>query len=551
MEPANYWQRLARRRMSRRRLLQAGAAAALGGVALAVVGCEGGKEGGGPAPSPTLAAGEPKYGGVLRFGYGTDPVGLDPHQDIAALSVMAKMYSYLYHVGAGSQAVMNLADSMEHPDDNTYLFRLKQNARFQPKPPVDGREITAEDVRYSFQRRSSALVSIDLRFPQIIDKLEAVDNYTFRLTTKRPFAPTFYEMANNTWAIVPKEAVEQFGDLKQNPISGGPYMLKRFVRAERVEMEKNPNFYFPGRPYLDGLEYIVIPDDSALLAAFQSKQHDINGATLNALRVRELRKNEEITIIERPDLYYPVLWVKTGKAPFNDIRVRQAIDLAIDRQEIIDKIFFGEAKINGPIAWGHDFWALSQEELQAAYTYDPEGARRLLAEANYPDGFTVTLKTANNPGNWRDIVTLVAEQLGRVGIKVDLQLMDLGAWLGSVLLVGAFDMTFFIQLPYEEPDRPLAFYHSLGISGNGNLTDYGNKELDALIDAQQRSFDDNERQKLILEAQRLILREHGPQFTLASGYNYTAHWNYVQGWWPDAPETHANDYNWEFWLDKA
>ena len=127
-----------------------------------------------------------------------------------------------------------------------------------------------------------------------------------------------------------------------------------------------------------------------------------------------------------------------------------------------------------------------------------------------------------------DFALLIKEQLRRINITIQIDEIELGAYIGSVILSGNFDMTFFPNLPWDEPDRPLSFYHSLGITGTGNWTNYTNPELDKLINAQAREFDVDKRKQIILDAQRMILQEHGPQLTLTGGFAFQARWAYVK-----------------------
>jgi ABC-type transport system substrate-binding protein len=125
------------------------------------------------------------------------------------------------------------------------------------------------------------------------------------------------------------------------------------------------------------------------------------------------------------------------------------------------------------------------------------------------------------------MAAVLKDQWGRVGIDVQLDEVELGSFIGATLLPGNFDMAFFPNLPYDEPDRPLSFYHTLGVTGSGNWTNYTNPELDELINSQAQETDEAARQAIIYEAQRMILTEHGPQITLTGGYQYAARWNYV------------------------
>ena len=126
-----------------------------------------------------------------------------------------------------------------------------------------------------------------------------------------------------------------------------------------------------------------------------------------------------------------------------------------------------------------------------------------------------------------DIAVLLKSQLEKVGISLELDAVELGAFIANVILPGNFDIAFFPNLPWDEPDRPLSFYHSKGVTGSGNWTSYTNPELDKLIDAQSEEFDEKTRQETILAAQRMILPEYGPQLTLPGGIGYFANWKHV------------------------
>jgi peptide/nickel transport system substrate-binding protein len=218
------------------------------------------------------------------------------------------------------------------------------------------------------------------------------------------------------------------------------------------------------------------------------------------------------------------------KAPFDDVRVREAIDCSIDRDEIIAVIQGGEGQYNGPIQWPQFQWALPQEYLREFYKYDPERARQRLSDAGYPNGISAKMKLPKITGvsQIADLAALLKDQWSRVNINIELEEVELGTFIGNVLLPGNFEMTFFPNLPYDEPDRPLSFYASLGVTGSGNWNNYSNPDFDRLYTQQAKTVDLEERKRIIKEAQELILPEHGPQITLTGGYAYTAHWNYVR-----------------------
>jgi len=563
MVESSYWKRF-NKRVSRRTLLGGSAALALGAASAALVGCNGGTNGNGGngdtsgAPSPA-AAGTPRLGGHITLGRGVASLGIDPHVDLTGLDIDALVYSYLYSWRTGTEEIVlnNLAEKFEQPDEEhlEFIFTLRPGVKIHPGGPGAGEEMTSEDCVASFERRGTALTAPDKRFPHRIERYETPDPYTFKFVMKRPFVPAVREMANATWAIVPKKVIDANPNgLSQVAFGSGPFKLEEFRGQEKIVLRKHEDYFLKPRPWLDSMTNIVITENSSLLAAFKGGQHDVNGALLSKSNADDLKSDDNFIIIRTPSFFYPVIHLKM-REPFENIKVREAINLALNRDEIINVIQQGEGEYNPPIQWAQTKWALPQAEVRAFYKHDPDRARALLAEADLPNGFSAKMKLPKltGPSIVGDIAALVKDQLGRVGINIELDEVELGAFISSTLLPGNFHMAFFPNLPYDEPDRPLAFYHSKGVTGNGNWTNYSNKELDQLVDEQSEEFDEVKRKDIILKAQRLILAQHGPQLTLTGGYNYQARWNYVHFGTEltgEEPPKDAGPFGADIWVDK-
>jgi peptide/nickel transport system substrate-binding protein len=542
MAESAYWNRFWRRRISRRALLGAGAVTALGAAGAAVVGCNNSgssSNGGSTRTTPTsgspVAAGTPRPGGSITQGRLINVLGVDPHIDLTGLDIDMLMYTYLYswRASVGEAIMNNLVTEIELPDALHFNFTLRQGIANWPLSPAGDEDLNSTDCRESFMRRGTSISAPDRRFPQRYlhggGRLETPDPYAFNIVLDRPFIPALEDMANPTWAIVPAKVIDKYPNLSQIAFGSGPFMLDEFRGYERIVLKKHPNFFLNPRPWLDRITIIVITEGSSLLAAFKSGQHDVNGAVLTKPDADELMENEDFLVDKYPSLFYPVIHMKVQRPPFNDIRVREAIDLALDRDDFINTIWHGEGAYGGPIQWPQVKWALPQEDLRSFYPHDTERAKQLLAEAGLPDGFRSKMKIPKLPGAAiiGDMAVLIKDHLSRVGIDIEIDEVELGAFISSTILPGNFDMAFFPNLPYSEPDRPLSFYHSKGVTGTGNWTNYTNPDLDVLIDAQAEEFDDEKRREIILQAQRMILPEHGPQLTLPGSFAYFARWKHV------------------------
>ena len=549
MPESSYWNRFWRRRISRRALLSAGAVTAIGAATASVIGCNGNSGGGNGSPATdgatetTPGSGlslTPVAGGSITQGRLINALGIDPHIDLTGLDIDMLMYTYLYSWRASDEEAIlnNFVTEMELPDATHFNFTLRPGIKVWPAPyggPAADEELTSTDCKESFIRRGTALTAPDKRYPQRFlpekgGRLETPDTYTFNIVLTRPFIPALQDMANPTWAIMPAKAIDKYPTgFSQRALGSGPFMMEEFRGSERIVLKKHPNYFLSPRPYLDEIKIIVITEGSSLLAAFRSGQHDISGAVLTKADADELMGDDNFVVDKFPSLFYPVIHLKVKRPPFTDIRVREAIDLALDRDEFINVIWSGEGAYNGPIQWPQVKWNLPQDELRTFYRYDPERAKQLLAEAGLPDGFKSKMKLPKLPGAAviGDMAVLIKDQLGRVGINIELDEVELGAFITSTILPGNFDMAFFPNLPYPEPDRPLSFYHSKGVTGTGNWTNYNNPDLDVLIDAQAEEFDVAKRRDIILQAQRMILPEHGPQLTLPGSFAYAARWKHV------------------------
>ncbi len=537
MAEPNYWQRLSSKRMSRRALLGAGATTALGGAAALVVGCGGGA-GGGPGITPNPNA-TPGPGGSITWGLPLSIGGIDPHVDLTGLLIAPLLFSYLYSWAPGAEVTIfnNLATELEMPEVTNFIFTLRDGVRNAPVGgEFDGEDIDSEACKESFVRRGTSITAVDKRFPQKISgsrdpamlrpALQTPDKFTFSFNMAEPFVPAVREMANATWAMLSPGVNENAPrlQLSRNAFGSGPFVLEEFVGNERIVVKRNPDYFIPGRPYLDQITYVIITDNSSLLAAFKNGQHDVGGAILVKEDFDEFSADPSISVARAPSLFYPVVHMNVRRDPYDDIRVREALNISINRDLIIELVQSGEGQYGGPIQWPQFQWALPEERLKSFYKRVVAKAKQLMEAAGRPDGFKALLKTPRLPGiNFvNDIARIIVDSWKDINVDIQIDEVELGAYIGSVLLPGNFDMTFFPNLGYDEPDRPLSFYHSLGVTGSGNWTGYSNPTLDKLIDAQAAEFDFEARKAIITEAQELILGEHGPQLTTTGGFQYSA-----------------------------
>jgi peptide/nickel transport system substrate-binding protein len=499
--------------IARRQLLKLGAT---GLVATAIVtprrtAAQGGKRGG----TLTIRAWDPAhFDHVLTHAYKTHVITSFTHSRLLK-----------HRAGPGVrpgsfQLEGDLAESWTQPSETTYVFKLRKGVKFHPKPPVNGREMIAEDVKFSIERLLTAKGSTNAAMFTSVDRVEVVDRYTARIVLKEPFA-WFLDMIASPMApaITARECVEKFGDLKKADamVGTGPWMLESYRPNVSTVLVRNPNYFVPGLPWIDRVELHVDEDNASRMAAFLAGKYDLGWefpAVINRtdwVQIAEplKQKRPRLQTAEFPANVVNDISMRTDQKPFSDVRVRQAISLAIDRQGIIDAVFEGVGVVNPPIAAALGDWALPIKELGEGakyYRYDPAEARRLLAAAGYAKGFPGSICFATYGSTLLvDTAQLLVKYLKDVGIDAKIDQREYGAYQATCR-VGKFDSMGFGPLtPFLEPDNFLfGQYHSGEIRNRSHVKD---AVLDDLLVRQRRTLDVPKRREVIHQIQRYLARQ--------------------------------------------
>src|SRR5215470_5035911 len=469
-------------------------------------------------------AGQPKRGGCLRMS-GNEPVHFDPHLTLSfkTHTTLSFVYSRLLRHKVGPDVPPgtfivepDLAERWEAPDDTTYIFHLRQGVKWHNKPPVNGRELVAEDVKFTFDRFLTETGNAARYMLESVDRVEVVDRYTVKFLLKEPFVWLIDVLANPIMWIIAPEVVQQFGDLKkaESAIGTGAFMLERYEPNVKTVFKRNPEYFRDGQPYVDGVEWLVVEDASAALAMYRSGQLDSGGAPWWGVRQEDLESVKKT----HPHLKYQdflstvshAIYMRTDQAPFNDVRVRRAISQAVDRQAIIDAVFI-KGELTPAISRGLSEWSPRIDELGAGaryYQHDPKEARRLLAEAGVPKGFKTLMSTTAGTGAGRqitDAAQLAQRSLKDVGIEVELKIQEYGAYMATTAK-GKFEgMAFGPVSNAWEPDSVL-----YGLYAPDQPRNYGHvndPKITAMLKEQRRTQDREARKKIIFDLQRYIAEQ--------------------------------------------
>jgi peptide/nickel transport system substrate-binding protein len=499
------------RRLTRRDFLGWTAAVGAGvGMSPLLMACN--SQSGGAAPQAGASGGgQPKRGGVLHFRATNDPPDLDIAIGGSPVSAihMSRIYSRLltYKPNAAPNDLSPAPDLAEKwdvsQDGKTYTFKLRQGVKWHNLPPVNGRELVADDVKYSLERVMDPANKSPIAYLLApVAGIETPDKYTVRITTKEPYAPLISNLAGPWMYIVAKEAVQEFGDLKQRAIGTGPFMLDNWQRGARLVYKRHPNYFLQGKPYLDGLEDIIVTDSEAVMAAMRSGQLDV-GLLPSYTASEALKKDVPgIKIYEFPIGVWCPIVLDVSKPPFSDLKVRTAVDLAINRPRVMKDISEGKAVLNGPLPTALGDWALPADEISKLYEYNPTKAKQLLAEAGYANGFEFpfTLNAGQLP--WvKETFQAIISDLKDVGITAKVDTLEYAAYwsaMGEKKVASTFG--FFPML--AEPDQYLSGYYQTG--GARNYAKVADPKLDEMIKKQRETVDRAARVKAVQDIQRYV-----------------------------------------------
>ena len=374
-----------------------------------------------------------QQGGSIVVTYKDDISTLDPAigYDWQNFSIIKAMFSGLMGYKPGTAELEpNLAESYTvSQDGKTYTFGLRQGVKFH-----NGREMTAKDVKYSLERTlnpatrspgqgfylgiSGAQAFIDGKATEV-SGIQTPDDTTVTITLDEPSAPFLHLMALNFSYVVPQEEVERYGeDFGRNPVGTGAFKLREWQLGQRLVIERNPDYFQQGLPYLDDVTFEVGVEPTVALLRLQRGQADILGDGIPPAQFVSLTSdpNSADLIASGPQLQTGYITLNGNVAPFDNVKVRQAVNMAVNKDRII-QIINGRAtpatQPLPPLMPGYD-------DSYKGYAYDPEGAKALLAEAGFPDGFSTQLYATNTDPNPR-IAQAVQQDLAVVGITAELR----------------------------------------------------------------------------------------------------------------------------------
>lgn len=555
-------------RLSRRRLL---AGSSLLGAGIVVAGCNVGGSRRTAKQSPAATEGSPKPGGMVRTRLTEDALDWD-------VSLLGKggadgiflAYDNLVTFKASrdvayTDAVLGpeLAESWEIADGaTTFIFHLRKDVKFADLPPVNGRAFTASDVKWTYEYWTRTGQFADKNLPtgqwawmfEGLDRIEVPDPYTAVAKFKKPFVPfASYTAAERGAPIVPHEIYDADGNLSSRLVGTGAFQLDSGAsqKGSRWVWKRNPSYWQAGKPYTDEVRQLIIADDSAAEAAFQTKQLDILGDVGNGWNIsyedgeRIKRDNPGAGVTESMHPKPLLLYMMVERPPLNDIRIRKAVSLAMDRDEFI-KTFTG----------GKGGWALcgaisglfSQDEARALLRFDPAQAKQLVSDAGFPNGVDVEFiypgKTYGD--RYLSEMQLLQSQLKRAGINLTLK--DVQQQQGALKQKHNFQMT---MNPGSTIDGDVDawVYGDFYPGSQKNYEGVNDSDLAKMLDQQRAESDPAKRKDLLRKIIQYINLEHVWGLSIYHAVDYAFWQPYVKNFYPNFWTHRVNAVN--RWIDKS
>jgi peptide/nickel transport system substrate-binding protein len=515
-------------------------------LVLLLAACSGNEEAGDSGEGGETAEAD-KAGGTLVYGRGADSVSLDPINvtDGESIRVTHNIFETLLEYDQNLELQPKLATEYESSEDGlTWTFQLREGVKFH-----DGTDFNAEAVVFNFERwMDPENPHHQGEFPyypflyggfkgdenHLIEHVKATGEHELEIKLKRKTAPFLSYLAISMFGIASPAAIEEYGAaLDEHPVGTGPFMFEEWTRNNTITLAKNPDYWMEGKPYLDQVIYQVIPENAARLNALQTGEIDVLDG-MNATDTTAVEGSDGLELLKRPSFNIGYMALNTEKEPFNDPLVRKAINMAINKDEIVDAFYNGLAETATsplpPSLWGYD------ESLEK-YEYNVEEAKKLLKEAGLENGFKTTLYTMSNPRPYMPEPMKIAEavqaDLAEIGIEAEIISMEWATYLEDTK-AGKHDMAMYGWTGVmADPDNFL--YPNLSQTNAAvpaqNIAFYKSEEFTSLITEARETIDQDKRIELYKQAQQLF-QEDAPWVMLAYTTPPLAQADYVEGYVP-------------------
>ncbi|MDN4608060.1 glutathione ABC transporter substrate-binding protein [Sporosarcina highlanderae] len=461
-------------------------------------------------------------GGDLVLAVLSDASSLDPagSNDVPSSVVQANIYETLVNRDDDNSIVPGLAESWEAIDDTTYEFKLREGVKFH-----DGEPFNAEAVKANLDRiRDKEVASPRFFLFEMITDVIVKDEHTVQIKTEYPFAPLLAHLSHNGGAMVSPKSIKadyaaMTGDVKAgsvislNPVGTGYFKFVSWTPGDEIKLARNDD-YWGDKAHVDTVTFKVIPESAVRNADLQTGHVHI-ADPIQPNEVAGINSDSYARVNQKASSSLAYLGFNTEKEPFNDPKVRKAISMLINKEDISEGVYDGFGVLaKGPLAPG----IFGFNDKAKPIEYNVEEAKKLLKEAGYENGFKSSIWTNDNPQR-QQIAVLVQNELKKVNVEVDIEVMEFGAYLEKTAN-GEHDM--FIlgwSNPTGDADYGMyALFHSSQKGNPGNRSFYENKEVDSLLEQGRRESDPDERIKIYNKIQEHLIEDAPMAYLIHTEY---------------------------------
>ena len=505
------------------------------------------------------AADTPRHGGILLAVIGADPPSLDAHQEstFATLQLVAPLYSTLLQTDPYSYPKI-IGDAATEwkisPDALTYTFKIRPGIKFH-----DGSLLTAADVKATYDKLlfpPAGTRSIRKNSYSAVTSVEAPDASTVVFKLKHPSASLLENLASPWNVNYPKKYLDKDPNyFMKHVVGSGPFKFKSYTPGSTFEGERNPDYFIKDRPYLNGYKFFISTETSVRAAAIRSGRAYIEFRDIPNAEVEAIKKTlgDKVAVQQTPMTGQWGIAINNTVKPFSDERVRKALTLGLDRYTA-GRVLFPLASlrdVGGLLRPGTEF-AMPEAELQRlpGFGKDMEKnraeAKKLLAEAGYPNGLKVVLKNRNVKLPYQDFAVFAIQEWRKIGIEAEHRPLETAAWFADGRDTGNFELI--IGPTVEASDDPDMFLRRYTTGDAQNWGRFSDPVVDDLFSRQSRALDHGERKKAILQLQKTVL-EHAYYMPGLWWSRNVVHWAKVKNY--VAPPNHyANQKLQDVWLSE-
>ena len=479
---------------------------------------------------------EEVHGGDLIIATLSDASVLDPQgsSDVPSANIQSNIFDSLIKKDKDGLIIPNLAESWEPINDTTWEFKLREDVKFH-----DDEVFNAEAAKKSLDRIRDPKIAAPRYFIfEMISSVDVLDEYTLQITTDYPFAPLLSHLAHPAGAIISPKSIDadyaameegkpSGSVISEHPIGTGYFKFKNWVPGTEIVLEKNENYW--GEPaHLNTVTFKVVPDSGTRIAELETGYaHLIE--PVQPTEVPQVNDSDKSDVDVNTSSSLSYIGFNVDKKPFDDVRVRQAISMLVNQEEILEGIYDGfGVKAIGPLAPG--VFGYNKDTLPLSY--DPDKAIALLKEAGLEDGFKTTIWTNDNQQRV-DSAILLQEKLKQANIEVEIEVLEWGAYLDKIDN-GEHDM-FILGLsnPVGDADYFLrSLFHSESKGAAGNNSFYDNPEVDQLLDEGRKEIDEPKRIAIYNQVQDILIEEAPLVYIHHQAY-LTGVSNQIEGYWID------------------